>query len=228
MDAELLDLVARTRPVLLEILEGRGFNTSAFKDQAPDVLSRLAAASPELLNFTLDARSSEEGGAALTKKARVLYWIDAPTRLRIEKKVQEAIFAPFEDEEAVGAVAAADGSITDYQFIVILAEPLHDVFHAQAMSAWAKKVHLSFFRIKNLVSNPARHVAVPPHRKLSPEEATQVLTKYHIRNKNELPRIKFHIDMQARVLGLVPGDIVEIQRSSPTAGIYVAYRVCST
>jgi DNA-directed RNA polymerase subunit H len=219
MDAELLDLVARTRPVLLEILEGRGFNTTTFEDQAPEVLSRLAAASPELLNFTLDAQDKEN---AAYKKTRILYWIDAPTRLRIEKKVQEAIFAPFDDaEEDVG-------SIQDYQFVVILSEPFHEVFHAQAISAWAKKVHLSFFHIKNLVSNPAKHVAVPVHRKLSPEEATQVLAKYHIRNKNELPRIIFHIDMQARVLGLIPGDIVEIQRSSPTAGMYVAYRVCST
>jgi DNA-directed RNA polymerase subunit H len=219
MDAELLDLVARTRPVLLEILEDRGFNVKALENQAPDVLSRLAAASPELLNFTLDAR---ESGSATHKKVRVLYWIDAPTRLRIEKKVQEVIFAPFEDEEA------DVGTITDYQFVVILSEPFHEVFHAQAMSAWAKKVHLSFFHIKNLVSNPTNHVAVSRHRKLGSEEATQVLAKFHIRNKNELPRIIFHIDMQARVLGLVPGDIVEIQRSSPTAGVYVAYRVCST
>ena len=47
-----------------------------------------------------------------------------------------------------------------------------------------------------------------------------------MRSVNEFPHIKFHFDMQARILGLVPGDVVEIQRPSETAGIYTFYRVC--
>jgi DNA-directed RNA polymerase subunit H (RpoH/RPB5) len=86
---------------------------------------------------------------------------------------------------------------------------------------------MSFFNIKHLISNPARHSVVPPHRKLGNEEAEVVLQKYHVRSRGELPRIIYHVDMQARVLGLVPGDIVEIRRPSPTSGEYVIYRVCT-
>jgi DNA-directed RNA polymerase subunit H (RpoH/RPB5) len=86
---------------------------------------------------------------------------------------------------------------------------------------------VSFFHIKHLVSNPAKHSVVPPHRKLSNTEADAILAKHHIRSKMELPRIIYHVDMQARVLGLVPGDIVEIRRPSPTSGEYTIYRVCT-
>jgi DNA-directed RNA polymerase subunit H (RpoH/RPB5) len=115
------------------------------------------------------------------------------------------------------------------EVIVILSEPFHEVFHLQAAKLWNRlKARISFFNIKNLVSNPRHHVAVPPHRKLSPEEVEGIMTRYHIRSKSEFPKIVYHVDMQARVLGLVPGDLVEIRRPSPTSGEYVFYRVCAT
>jgi len=33
--------------------------------------------------------------------------------------------------------------------------------------------------------------------------------------------------MQARILGLIPGDVVKITRSSPSSGEYIMYRICS-
>jgi DNA-directed RNA polymerase subunit H (RpoH/RPB5) len=53
------------------------------------------------------------------------------------------------------------------------------------------------------------------------------MSQLSLKSKSELPHIKFHLDMQARVLGLVPGDLVEIKRSSETAGITTAFRVCT-
>ena len=41
-----------------------------------------------------------------------------------------------------------------------------------------------------------------------------------------LPMIRFHEDIIARILGLVPGDIVKITRPSPQSGEYESYRVC--
>jgi DNA-directed RNA polymerase subunit H (RpoH/RPB5) len=45
--------------------------------------------------------------------------------------------------------------------------------------------------------------------------------------KTQFPLNVFHQDIQARILGLVPGDIVKITRPSPSAGYYVEYRVCA-
>jgi DNA-directed RNA polymerase subunit H (RpoH/RPB5) len=112
--------------------------------------------------------------------------------------------------------------------IIILNEPYHDVFDKTSLQLWqTMKARLVFFHIKQVVVHPGRHVLVPPHRKLSAEEAVEVLTRYHVSAKTQLPLIKHH-DIQARVLGLVPGDIVEVLRPSPTAGVLKVYRICAS
>ena len=77
--------------------------------------------------------------------------------------------------------------------------------------------------LEDMRARMGRIVAAP-----TAEEAEEVMTRYHIRSKSEFPKIVYHVDMQARVLGLVPGDLVEIRRPSPTSGEYVFYRVCAT
>ncbi len=216
MDSELLDLISRTRPVVLEILQNRGYDVSGIADVAPEKLIQMATTTPALLNFKVTRSGGEAEGEE--KRAHVLYWIEGATRLKIEGTVSklwdpenEDAFQPDRDE-----------------VLVILGEPYHEVFDLQAAKIWNRmKARMSFFNIRNLVSNPAKHSVVPPHRKLSEAEATEVLAKHYIPHKVRLPHIIYHVDMQARVLGLVPGDIVEIRRPSPTSGEYILYRVCT-
>lgn len=219
MDTELLDLIARTRPTLLEMLENRGYDVGSVRSMSPADVAKMASHSitgqPSLIDFSVE---KVEDGPAPKQRARVFYWVDSPTRIRIERLVNEMI-----GEDGVWSANRLEDEV-----LVVLNEPFHDVFHQIAIQMWGNhKFAISFFHIKNLISNPAHHTMVPVHRKLSPEEATTVLNRYHMRSKNEFPRILYHIDMQARVLGLVPGDLVEIHRPSPTAGDYVSYRVCT-
>jgi DNA-directed RNA polymerase subunit H (RpoH/RPB5) len=210
MDSELLDLIARTRPTILEILENRGFNVDAHKNTSPEELIKLAMANVSLLNFRIE---HNEGG----KTCHVLYFVDSPIRLKVENMVNKL----WDPENPDGFDPAKD------EVIGILYEPFHDVFSLQSIKTWNRiKARMTFFHIKNLVSNPAKHAMVPPHRKLSDEESKTVLQKLKVRNKFELPRILYD-DMQSRVLGLVPGDVIEIRRPSPTSGEYIFYRVCS-
>ena len=56
--------------------------------------------------------------------------------------------------------------------------------------------------------------------------AHKILADNKIKSKANLPLIKYHEDMIARILALTPGDIVKITRPSPSAGEYISYRVC--
>jgi DNA-directed RNA polymerase subunit H (RpoH/RPB5) len=85
---------------------------------------------------------------------------------------------------------------------------------------------MSFFDARTLVSNPLKHSLVPLHERIPEEEHADLLKKYNIQSKANLPMIKFHEDMIARIMGLVPGDIVKITRPSPASGTYDTYRVC--
>jgi len=67
------------------------------------------------------------------------------------------------------------------------------------------------------------HVLVPEHRVLSKEETEELLKKYNIK-PSQLPQIKTS-DPAVQALDAKPGDIIEIKRKSPTAGVYYYYRI---
>jgi DNA-directed RNA polymerase subunit H (RpoH/RPB5) len=107
------------------------------------------------------------------------------------------------------------------------AHPLADVFTSASLNQWNNsKFRLSFFLVDQLVNNPAEHVLVPKHERVPAAEHAELLKQMYAK-KAQFPLIVFHQDIQARILGLVPGDIVKITRPSPSAGYYVEYRVCA-
>ena len=56
---------------------------------------------------------------------------------------------------------------------------------------------------------------------------SELLKTFNMKTKTNLPIIRFHEDIIARLLGLIPGSIVKITRPSPSAGFYTIYRVCA-
>lgn len=214
MDESILDLIVRSRTTILEILENRGYNVDSYKSVSPDTIFKLATTSPELLKI----HGTRTVGEDKVENIYVLYWVESAVRLRLEAEMNKLW-----DEENPSHYNAETDSI-----VIILSEPFNEAFHVQAIKQWnSRKACVNFFHLKNIVSNPAKHVYVPPHRKLTSEEVADLMKGLHLKSKMELPHIKFHIDMQARVLGLVPGDIVEITRPSETSGVYTLYRVCA-
>ena len=72
---------------------------------------------------------------------------------------------------------------------------------------------------------PAKHILVPNHTKLSDSETKQLLEKHNLRREH-LPRI-FISDPAIKDLDPESGDIIKIERRSPTAGVAYFYRVVS-
>jgi DNA-directed RNA polymerase subunit H (RpoH/RPB5) len=215
MDESVLDLIVRSRSTILEILENRGYDVSPYKGVSPEEILKFATTSPDLLK--IHGVINNDGGEAV-KHVYVLYWVSSAVRLKLEAEM-----AKLWDEENPSHYNPENDEL-----VIILSEPFNDAFHAQAIKEWTRrKARVSFFQLKNVITNPVKHTYVPPHRKLSEEEITDLMKGLHLKSKSELPHIKFHYDMQARVLGLVPGDIVEITRPSETSGVYRLYRVCT-
>jgi DNA-directed RNA polymerase I, II, and III subunit RPABC1 len=112
------------------------------------------------------------------------------------------------------------------ELVVVVLEPVIETFHIASMTALAKGIHVSFFQAHTIVNNPLEHVLVPKHEVLPPSEHAKFLSDNKIKSKANLPLIKYHEDIIARIFALVPGDIVKISRPSPSAGEYISYRVC--
>lgn len=67
------------------------------------------------------------------------------------------------------------------------------------------------------------HELVPEHRVLSEEEKAELVKRYKIK-LSQLPQIKAN-DPVVQALDAKPGDVIEIKRKSPTAGVYYYYRI---
>ena len=78
-----------------------------------------------------------------------------------------------------------------------------------------KKIALALLSVSALV--------ISSHAFASEEEIQLVLDHYGI-EKNQLPRI-FRDDPAVRVLGARPGQVIRIERDSPTAGKSFYYRL---
>ena len=86
-----------------------------------------------------------------------------------------------------------------------------------------KKGMLQFFQINELQFNPTKHQLVPPHRKLNPDETTEIMNKYLVKSKLQLPLI-LKTDRIAKWLGLKQGEVVEIIRYNENSGKSYYYR----
>lgn len=85
--------------------------------------------------------------------------------------------------------------------------------------------NLQYFHTKNLLYNPTKHVLVPKHIKLNPDEIKEMMEKYLVKTKLMLPFI-LHTDVIAKWMGLRHGDIVKIERYNENSGLSFYFRVC--
>ena len=79
--------------------------------------------------------------------------------------------------------------------------------------------------IKRLQFNILKHTLVPKHTVLSLDEKEKFMKTYNILDKSQIPDISFFGPVSI-VLGIRPGDVVKIERSSRTAIEADFYRVC--
>jgi hypothetical protein len=79
--------------------------------------------------------------------------------------------------------------------------------------------------IQRLQFNIMNHSLVPAISVLNEEEATELRTKYNLKNNTQLPEIS-RFDPQALAIGLRPGQICAVERESMTAMEYKYYRIC--
>ena len=215
MNHELIDTLYRSRLTLLEHLEDSGYDTTPFRKFSPKEINEMIKASAgstkgaPAFQMELKKKEVKEGEA---QNCLVVY-----TLTRIKQKI-----AHFTQE----IIDANPESFKTTELIIVTLEPIAPNFHTAAASFWMnQKIRVRYFQAASIINNPLKHVLVPKHEKVPKEEEQPLLTNLNAK-KNQFPFIRFHEDPIARMIGLLPGDIVKITRPSTTAGECVMYRVC--
>ena len=213
---EVIDVLYRSRITLLEHLESVGYNTTPFSKFSPKEIVEMVkagpvAGAPPALSMELTKKDDSE---APYEKCLVVYTIG-----KIKQKLQAFTKKIIDPEEGF------DSATTE--LIIITLEPIAPNFHAASFQLWMAepKTKVRYFQAAAIVNNPLKHMLVPKHEKVPTDQEESLLKSLHA-TKAQLPLIRFHEDPIARILGLVPKDIVKITRPSLTGGEAVIYRLC--
>lgn len=132
----------------------------------------------------------------------------------------------FHAAETSIASAAGPGETGRAHVILVLKNKNTATVKSLMTEAAARGARLEIFSLMELQYNPARHHLVPSHAKVAKAAEQSILSRYKLQNRFQLPLI-LQGDAMARYLGLQHGDLVRVDRPSPTAGSAVIYRVCA-
>lgn len=206
------DILIRSRGTILDLLHERGYNTRPYKKLiGPDLMKLMG--NPGALRMEV-VHSNDS-----TKLAIVEYHIKSEIKGNLTQgKFLKEIISSLETPEKTEVI------------IIYMPKNISEdtiQYDKTALEAWnTYKVRIQFFPMTRLVNNPLNHMLQPKFKIVPPENHEELLKSNYARSKTQFPLIRFHQDMVARCLGLVPGDIIEITRPSFSAGEYVSYRTC--
>lgn len=217
MNYEVVDVIYRSRLTLLEHLEQNGYDTKPYskfshKEIGEMIKAGPVAGAPPALSMELLKKPES---SATYEKCLVVYTIG-----KIKQKLP-AFTKKLIDPEETGF----DSKTTE--LIIITLETIAPNFHAMAFQLWMAdpRTKVRYFQAAAIVNNPLKHILVPKHEKVPTEQEEELLKELYA-TKSQLPLIRFHEDPIARILGLVPKDIVKITRPSLTGGESIGYRLC--
>lgn len=205
-DSHNIILVFKSRNNILDILKTRNFKTDNYTGFSANEIHSL------LTNDQLDMMVNND-----TKKVYIKYF-NLEKSLR-PNNVHEIVDSLFHIEQAL--------SQNDELIIITKDEPNETLQKLQTSLFEHEKIYINIISIQRLQFNILKHSLVPPHKVISEEEKQLVKKTYNIEKDSEFPSIS-RFDPVSQVLGIRPGEVFEIERSSKTAIKKKFYRICST
>jgi DNA-directed RNA polymerase subunit H len=197
--------IYKSRKNLLELLETRGYNIEEWNDFSINEIQAMYT------NEQLDLLLSHKNSG---KKIYVKY--------HIQKKLNYSnVCAYVEDIFINEEILEKD----DELIIFTKHKPNDTLVKLMKMLFINDGQFINIYYMKQYLFNILNHVNVPPHRVLSDKEKKDIYEKYNITRDSEMPEIS-RFDPVAQAIGIRPGELCEITRSSPTSITSKYYRFC--
>lgn len=194
---------------LKEMLSDRGDNIDEFEEHEVDIQRQEFYNDKGIIEFH-------------TSNTTLIFALTKKLRMTILKELKD---------DAKSDISNFVAKYNDKLNIIIIfnndtiSAPIVQQLHVYDKMLQKKGGTLQYFHVKNLLFNPTKHQLVPKHTKLTNEQMTQVMEKYLIKGKIQMPFI-LHNDVIAKWMGLKQGDVVQIERHNENSGLSYYYRVC--
>lgn len=214
---DLIQKIAQSRHVLLEMLSDRGYNVSKYQNFVIDDINIMfnqfqkSKSSVEPEPGSLDILLEKDG-----KTTYVKYHLN---KYRANKPILKLIDKIYNSEEGVLQ--------PDDTLVLIVIEGINQMMNLEKSLASLYDEHgyyIQVFNLDILQKNITKLNIVPQHRILNKKEHEALLEKFNAREE-DLPIIK-RLDPVAKYYSMRPGNICEISRKTETSGIGYYYRHC--
>jgi DNA-directed RNA polymerase I, II, and III subunit RPABC1 len=214
-------VLIQSRSTILDLLERRGYDASPYRKLIGPELGKAllidVSKAPDSLNMELQAKD-KSGRVALVKYVSTAIKQSVGNGKYVTELV-ETLKDPATTECIIMYMMKPEAKET--------VDDKESPYDKGALNAWLKeKLRIQFFPLHRLVFNPLEHVLQPKFEIVPKDQLDQLKQEWKFKSLDDLPKIRFHNDMAARCLGLVPLDVVKITRPSITSGEYIEYRVC--
>jgi DNA-directed RNA polymerase subunit H len=214
-NVQLLNKVYTSRKTLLEILQSQGYETDEYKGFSYQQVDKMLA--NEQLDMILSKGTNTSTENKEPQKQNKIY---------ISYYVKKSIIGVQNIQEMIDELFILTETLTKNDTLfVIIKDEVNDTMRSELKHIWETEgIFIIITSINRLQFNILEHVMVPPHRILSDSEKAQVSLKYNISDE-KYPEIS-RFDPVATAIGIRPGQVCEILRSSKTAVVTKYYRIC--
>lgn len=221
ISSSLISSIYNSRKVVLELFENQKYNVKDYKNFSINEVNMMSQ------NNQFDMLIENE---ETQKKIYVRYYLGKVLKQQILEEIIDDLFHLIttsgngdggqEVEEAKTVLEKKD------ILFIIIKDDINDTLTALLKQIWEQDgIFIIIQSLKRLQFNILNHSLVPPHRIMTPEEVTQVKTKYNIMNDSQFPEIS-RFDPVAQSICIRPGEVCEILRPSKTAIESKYYRIC--
>ena len=209
--SSLTSLIFKSRKNILELMDKQGYNVNDYSNFSITEVNSMKQ------NNQLDMLLEKTNEDPITKIKNKIYICYYLTKMIRPSNIQEMIDDLFNLEEVL--------TKNDTLFIIIK-DDMNDTIISELKQIWEKDgIFIVIENIKRLQFNILNHSLVPEHTIISENELENIMKKYNILNRFDLPDIS-RFDPVARVIGLRPGNVCKIVRPSKTAITTDYYRIC--
>ena len=209
--SSLISSIYTSRKIILNLMERQGYVIEDYDKFSINEVNSMK------INNQLDMLLEKKDENDVTKRKNKIYIRYYLGKMITASNVHEMVEDLFNLEEVL---------TKDDTLFIIIREEMNETLINELKHIWETDgIFIVLQNIKRLQFNILDHILVPEHRVMDNNNVEEIMRKYNITNKNQFPDIS-RFDPVAQIIGLRPGQVCNILRSSKTAIITNYYRVC--
>lgn len=209
----LISKIYKSRNIILNILKSRGFNVDDWSDFS--VTEVQAMFNSKELDMLLENPTTK-------KKVYVKYHLSGTKGGTSMSRLGTSHIYDYVDD----LFDIEDVLTSNDDLIIISKDKTNQTIKDLIEQLFIKdKKFVNIYNFHDYLFNVLEHEMQPKFRILSEEEKQKIMKQYNIIKDKEFPDIS-RFDPVSQAIGVRPGEVMEITRSSPTAVKSVYFRIC--